>query len=265
MNLLLRKARTLRKELSELRTYFDFNKTGNRVTRRTDFSKAQRPVLLLHGFMSTRRVLNVVEHRLRRDGYYPFSLHLGGFRGAFNTRGIDEIAEHVRDKVERLYSRFPTMGPLSIIGHSMGGLVGRYYVKRLGGDQRVKNLITLGSPHNGSPTSYLGIVGYGLLSRGIWQMTPMSPFIRRLKMGAFPRDVRFVSIFSKDDKVNPFPCCILEDDGTSNLLNLEVMGLTHREYLIDRTVYRLVRQQLAVGFGEDVVSQPRRARMAPVP
>ena len=263
MNRLLKNASLLRKSASNIKSYFEFDRNGNDIVRRTDFTNCPRPVLLLYGFMSTRRVFNVLEHRLSRDQYCVWSINLGGIFNAFNTRGIDDRAELVREKVERLYARFPSMGPLSIIGHSMGGLIGRYYVKRLGGDRRVKNLITLGAPHNGTPSAYWGVMSYGWFSRSIWQMTPMSPFIRRLKMGAFPRNVRFVSIFSKADKVNPFPTCILEDDGRSQLLNLEVSNVAHRDYLTNRTVYQLIRQQLAIGHG-DVISDPiQRSKVVP--
>ena len=33
---------------------------------------------------------------------------------------------------------------IHVVGHSMGGLVARYYVTRLGGDERVHTLVTLG-------------------------------------------------------------------------------------------------------------------------
>jgi triacylglycerol esterase/lipase EstA (alpha/beta hydrolase family) len=191
----------------------------------------------------------VFERRLRRDGYCVWSIHLGGLFDAYNTRGIEECAEKVREKVERLYSRYQ-LGPLSIIGHSKGGLIGRYYVKRLGGDRRVRNLITLGTPHNGTPTAYIGCATVGLVAKSVWQMTPMSPFIRRLKIGAFPRHVRFVSIYSKLDRASPFPCCILEDNQAGNLFNIEVPGVTHREFVYRRAVYELVRQQLVQGYDE---------------
>ena len=35
---------------------------------------------------------------------------------------------------------------IHVIGHSMGGLIARYYVQRLGGDERVHTLVTLGTP-----------------------------------------------------------------------------------------------------------------------
>ena len=42
-----------------------------------------------------------------------------------------------------------------LIGHSLGGLIARYYVQCLGGDERVHTLVTLGTPHGGTATAYL--------------------------------------------------------------------------------------------------------------
>lgn len=256
------RVRQATRSLKYLKGYFDFDRNGNRIVRRTDFTHCPHPVLLLYGFMSTRRTFEVLEHRLRRDQFCVWSINLGGWRNAFNTNAIDVLAEHVRDKVERLYQRYPEMGPLSIIGHSKGGLIGTYYVKRLGGHRRVRNLVTLGSPHNGTPTAYLGIAAWGLISRSIWQLTPMSPFIRRLKMGAFPRGVRFTSVYSKEDQVNPFPSCILENPADSpELLNIEVGDVAHREFVTSRTVYHLVRRELFTGLGLPVPEEPRARRL----
>jgi hypothetical protein len=47
-------------------------------------------------------------------------------------------------------SRVKNGKSVDIIAHSMGGLIARVYVQRLGGGSRVKNLIMLGTPHLGS-------------------------------------------------------------------------------------------------------------------
>lgn len=260
MNPLVLKYRQLKRSVQDLKGYLDLDRRGNEIVRRTDFTRCPKPVLLIYGFFGTRRSFEVLEHRLRKDGYGVFSINLGGLFDAFNTFSIDQCAEKIRDKVERLYSRYD-LGPLSIIGHSKGGLIGRYYVKRLGGDRRVQNLITLGTPHNGSPTAYVGVATLGLVARSVWQMTPMSPFIRRLKIGAFPRHVRFTSIYSKQDAAAPFPTCILEDDGNGNIFNVEVPGISHRDFLWRRPVYNVIRKELAAGFGERV-DEPRRDNTA---
>lgn len=44
---------------------------------------------------------------------------------------------------------------VDIVAHSMGGLVAREYIEVLGGGENVDQLITLGTPHNGAPQSYL--------------------------------------------------------------------------------------------------------------
>ncbi len=265
MSALDMRIRQLKRTMRYLKGYFDFDRTTNQIVRRTDFTNCSRPVLMLYGFMSTRQSFEILEHRLRRDQFCVWSVNLGGWKQAFNTDAIDVLAEKVREKVERLYQRYPHMGPLSIVGHSKGGLIATYYVKRLGGDRRVRNIVTLGTPHNGSASAYFGIAAYGLISRSIWQLTPMSPFIRRLKMGAFPRDVRLTSVFSKADRVNAFPSCILEETGAGEQHhNIEVADVVHREFLTSRTVYQVVRRELFTGYGLAVPDEPRSKRVIPL-
>lgn len=261
MSLFGMKVRQLKRTLRYLKGYLDFDRASNQIMRRTDFTNCPRPVLMLYGFMATRQSFEILEHRLRRDQFCVWSMNLGGWKQAFNTDAIDALAEKVREKVERLYQRYPQMGPLSIVGHSKGGLIASYYVKRLGGDRRVRNVVTLGTPHNGSPSAYFGIAAYGLISRSIWQLTPMSPFIRRLKMGAFPQRVRLTSIFSKADRVNPFPSCILEEGEGQDVHNIEVADIVHRNFLTSRTVYQVVRRQLFTGYGLAVPEEPRSKRL----
>lgn len=264
MNPIVLQYRKLRRQLRDLKGYLDLDLSGNEIVRRTDFSHCPRPVLMLYGLLSTRRTFEVLERRLRRDGYCVFSIRLGGLLQTFNARGIDECAERVREKVERLYARYPEMGPLSIIGHSKGGLIGRYYVKRLGGDRRVKAVITLATPHNGTPTAYLGCAMVGAFAKSVWQMTPRSPFIRKLKVGAFPRGVRLVSIYSKGDQVSPSPACRLEDEGVGNTTNIELPELSHREFLYRRAAYEAVRRELELTYGGEAMPPPQPATLRPV-
>jgi pSer/pThr/pTyr-binding forkhead associated (FHA) protein len=43
--------------------------------------------------------------------------------------------------------------PITLVAHSLGTLVSRYYVERLGGKALVERLILLGGPHQGTPTA----------------------------------------------------------------------------------------------------------------
>ena len=237
--------RRAQRDLDYLRSYLHLDLRGNDVERRTDFTHCPRPLLLLHGFFATRRTLQVLERRFRRDGYCVFSLNLGGIAHTFNTRGIDDLADLVRAKVERLYQRHPGLGPLTVVGHSKGGLIGAYYVKRLGGHRRVRTLVTLGTPHNGTPVAYAGLA-LGLLARSLWQITPLSPFLRRLQQGEWPAKVRLVSIYSRDDLLTPYPAAILETKGLPQLRNREV-SCRHREFLYKRRVYQAILEEIREG------------------
>jgi pimeloyl-ACP methyl ester carboxylesterase len=238
-----RKVARWRRKVRYLLGYLEFDAAGNRIRRRTDFAHCPKPVLLLYGLLGTRRSCALLERRLRADGYGVFSIDLGGVGGAFNTRGIDESAELVRDKVERLYARYP-LGPLTIIGHSKGGLIGRYYVERLGGDARVRTLVTLGTPHQGTPRAYLGCATLGWFAPSVWQMTPRSAFLRRLNLGPWPEAVRLVSVYSRADAWTPFPHGRVSLRGPGNIENVELPGLRHRDFLVARSAYEVVQRAL---------------------
>lgn len=242
VNRVLLTYRRVRQQWRYLRGYFSLDADGARVERRTDFERCRRPVLLLYGFFSTRRSFEVLERRLRRDGYAVFSVNLRGLAQAFNTKGIDDLADFVRAKVERFYGHYPEMGPLTVVGHSKGGLIGAYYVKRLGGHRRVRALITLGTPHNGTPAAYLGLPLVPL-ARSVWQMTPMSPFVRRLQRGKWPAHVHLTSIYSRLDRVSPFPSALLDPAGSPAVRNVEVV-CSHREFLHKKRIYDVILSEI---------------------
>jgi pSer/pThr/pTyr-binding forkhead associated (FHA) protein len=58
--------------------------------------------------------------------------------------------------------------PVILIAHSMGSLVSRYYVERLGGKKKVSRMIFLGGPHYGAPRALMTILfGPKLLPFGL--------------------------------------------------------------------------------------------------
>ncbi len=51
--------------------------------------------------------------------------------------------------------------PITLIAHSMGCLVARYYVERLGGKSIVNRMILMGGPHNGTPKTLQAFAAFG--------------------------------------------------------------------------------------------------------
>lgn len=240
---LRRSARSIARRIKSWGTIAALTLSGNRIERKADLHKSKNPVLLIYGFGATRRTFSILEKRLYNGGYTVFSINLGGTLGTFNTNPIEELASHIDQKIERLYQKYQFRGKINILAHSKGGLIGHYYIKRLGGDRRVKMLITMGTPHNGSPWALLAsFTPAAFMSKSIRQMTPMSNFIRRLKQGPFPKKVKLYSIYSKDDRICVYPGGVLEE--AANVKNLEIDGVSHSEFLIKKSVYHVIEHAL---------------------
>ena len=231
--------RILASNLGSLRYYL-----GDNRNPRDDVGEAGETVLVIQGFFQTRRVMETLENRLRADGYRVISFHLGGLLGNFNTRGVPSLARLVDLKVRRLQERYG-LDKIHVIGHSMGGIIGRYLVQRAGGSDYVRTLVTLGSPHHGTPTAAIG-AGMGLLlvSRALWQLFPMSPLIRDLNDSPVPEGVRLVSVYSQHDLVCPWRSSVLTLRDGGSVRNVLVKGLGHMGLVEDPYVYGLVLREL---------------------
>lgn len=235
--------RALRDQLGSLRRVYG---RSNRIVRRDDFARHDETVLLLHGFFQTRNVWEVMEDRLRYDGFGVFSFDLGGLMGRLNTRRPRDLSEMIAEKLERICDR-TGLRAFHIIGHSKGGLIAREYVQHLGGASRVKSVITLGTPHHGTPTAAIGLtlMGLGALSRSPWDLLPNSTFVRQLKADIFPPQVPLVSVHSRHDVVCPWWAAVLmPKPGETSMRNRPVQGIGHTALTYDPGVYQVVRSEL---------------------
>lgn len=235
--------RALRDQLGSIRRVYVH---GNQIQRRDDFARSAEPVLLLHGFFQTRNVWEVMEERLRYDGFGVFSFDLGGLLWRFNTRKPSELASFIAEKIERICER-TGMERLHIIGHSQGGLVARAYVQLHGGEKRVKSVITLGTPHHGTPTAAIGLwlMGAGLLSKSPYELLPNSGFVQRLRDESWPEHIPLVSIFSRHDLVCPYwAATLVPHPSGAGIRNRPVRDVGHTGLTHDPAVYRILRGEL---------------------
>jgi hypothetical protein len=199
-------------------------------------------MLLLHGFLATPRVVGRLAARLRRWGYCGHGVDLGGVFGRFNARPVEEIARVVAERVEQLV-RDHGCERIDLVGHSEGGLIGRYYVQRLNGARHVRHLVTLGTPHRGTPWAYSGYL-FGPVVPSLRQMAPGSPLLRELGDDSFPRSVRLTSIYSQRDPFCPPSSCRLEVRQGAHLRNVEVARGGHLAFLFSASISSIIHQEL---------------------
>ena len=206
------------------------------------FHRCEKPVLLLHGLFGTPRIVDVLTHRLRRRGYCAFSIDLGGLFGRFNSAPIEELAVLVSKQVDRI-CRHHGVEWLDIVGHSQGGLIGRYYVQKLNGEKHVANLVTLGTPHRGTPWAYLGRLVQQIIP-SVPQMMPNSQFLRECTDGRFPGGVKMTSIFSRADLICPPSSCRLDAEVGPRLKNVEIPSGGHFDLLFRKDTFTVVEREL---------------------
>jgi pimeloyl-ACP methyl ester carboxylesterase len=163
-------------------------------------------VLVIHGYLATRGSLHLLEEQLARRGHVVMSFRFGPI--PINLGDIRRSADHVAQKVESIIAQ-TGVSHVDVVGHSMGGLVALYYVKRLGGARRVRRLVLLGTPARGTWSALLGLITAPLGLASL-QLLPGSPFLRELADTPLPAGVDVVSIGAVRDWLAPLATTVLE-------------------------------------------------------
>ena len=192
-----------------------------------DVEAAGTPILLLHGWVDNRSIFTLLRRHLQRRGFG----RVVTMNYSILTHDVPKAAARLAQVVERLcdetgYER------VHVVGHSMGGLVARYYVQRLGGVARVHTLATLGTPHAGTRAAHL------MLGRAVAQLRPGSAVVKELAEPAPGCRTRFVCVWSDlDAMVVPRRSACL-DHPDLRVRNVFVRGVGHLSLPVDGRVVR---------------------------
>jgi triacylglycerol lipase len=151
-------------------------------------NKQRNPVLLVHGISDTEAVFHKMAGYLRQRAWSVYTLDLVPNNG---DAGLDVLAKQVANYVA---ANFAPEQTLDLVAFSMGGIVSRYYIQRLGGINRVQRFLTISSPHYGT------VIAYGSQRPGCLQMRPNSAFLKDLNADAVMlKQLNFTSIWTKYD------------------------------------------------------------------
>lgn len=107
-------------------------------------SMKSRVAILIPGIFDRGKSMHRMREDLEKAG---FSAHYINLKPNSGWHGLEPLALQVQDLVEAVTGQGQTC---SLVGFSMGGIVARYYLQKLGGTERVHKLVTLSTPHFGS-------------------------------------------------------------------------------------------------------------------
>ncbi|MFI2208933.1 esterase/lipase family protein [Streptomyces sp. NPDC020141] len=192
------------------------------------------PVVLLHGFVDNRSVFVLLRRSLARHGWR----HLECLNHSPLTPDIRAAAALLGTQIEAICAR-TGRSEVDIVGHSLGGLIARYYIQCLGGDLRVRTLVTLGTPHSGTTVAPLASA-----HPVVRQMRPGSGLIEELRGPAPGCRTRFVSFWSDLDQLMvPIETARIEHPDLITE-NVQVSGVGHLAMPVHPAVAAGIRRAL---------------------
>lgn len=216
----------------------------------TGDSRHDTPVLLVHGFGHNRSAWFVLERHLRNAGFTSVqTFNYNPFR-----HDVPEIAARLKERVELLRA-VTGADKVHLVGHSLGGVVSRWFVQELGGADWVESVVTVASPHRGTPAAHLAQLAGRRTAK---QLLPGSAVVRRLNSKPLPSGIRWVAYYSNLDLLVPGDSAKLPGAG-AGAANLLVKDHGHVSVLLSQKVARSIVHQLEASEGVRDIATARSA------
>jgi pimeloyl-ACP methyl ester carboxylesterase len=149
-----------------------------------------RPILLIHGLMHNQSGWIWLRRQIKLEKLGPvYTINLEPRHGS-----IEDFADQVAARAREIERETGQSG-LILIGHSMGGLVASYYAEHLAPAGKVTDIITLGTPFDGTRPAFVS--GRAICAM---EMRPGSPLLQELRRKREQaRDRRYYHIASLFD------------------------------------------------------------------
>ena len=196
---------------------------------------AQMPILLIHGYGQTQTDWYWFQYQLKQAGIGPvYTINLWNVMG-----GIETHADKVAKRIRNIQAKHPS-DAITLIGHSMGGLVASYYAEFLTkGDVNIKKIIALGSPLYGTRLAGLGA---GL---SVEQMAPNASFLESLRSKIESSPIPYYFVASQmDNTIVPWDSALIDPLALDAPNQMIVPDIGHLRLLVSTTVLDKVKQWL---------------------
>jgi triacylglycerol lipase len=188
------------------------------------------PVVIVHGtFGDSKSLLDRLSWRLHRVGYCVFALDYGNRA----TGPIETSTQQLKTFVNAVLGATGA-AKVSMVGHSQGGMMPRYYIKFLGGAAKVDDLVGLSPSNHGTSNPLLLTPGLGYLCPSCLQQQTGSAFLRHLNADdETPGPVSYTNIVTRyDEVVLPYTSGYLSGPRTTNLRLQSKCPLDLSEHLL---------------------------------
>ena len=198
------------------------------------------PVVLVHGLGGNRGAWWPLRLFLKLQGHqrvYGF-----GYEKGTVERHAERLSEFIHRVLEVTGEK-----QVDIVAHSLGGLISRYALQRLGLADSVRTLITLATPHQGTYAARYANTTLTVPLR------PDSDLIKDLNAEGLSRlPVRLIAVYSDRD-VYVVPAQMMTHPDAENIF---IPNTAHSQHLVSPEVFRVVASCLNKVGAEEYPARP---------
>lgn len=193
-----------------------------------------RPVVLVHGtFADMSDSWQALSPLLKNNGWCVFALNYGSYEGsgAIGVYGVGEIRNSAKELAAFVDEVLAATGAakVDLVGHSQGGMMPRYYLKFLGGAEKVHALVGLSPSNHGTTLDGLfTLAGFfpgaseftGTLCPACEEQEAGSAFLAELNSGGDTvPGVEYTVVQTRYDQVvTPYASAFLSGSNANNVL-----------------------------------------------
>ncbi|MBW3581726.1 MAG: hypothetical protein KY455_01385 [Euryarchaeota archaeon] len=196
------------------------------------------PVVLVHGVLGQELLYwNLVRARLETEGFQVLEAPLPRLAlGRLTDAGVafGDIIDALLDDVGA--------EQVDVVAHSAGGLAVRHALMQDGHRDRVRRLMTLGSPHGGTRLAHL-VPGFGIAA----DVRPGSPFLAHFLDDPTPGPTCYSAFWTRFDGI-VIPSELARLPSAPNVENVRLDRVSHWGYLYKPRVARVLADELRRGF-----------------
>ena len=200
-----------------------------------------RTVLLITGVTIPAEWFDPIKARLERDGFQTVVWE----PPALLSGDLFENSERLADVIADIRAKTGE-AKIDILAECTGGLLARYYMQSMGGDQYVSRMVTFISPQHGVPKASLAFstVGWPALE----DLTPGSDFLEAVNSAPLPK-APITSIYTcTDEYIQPYETSIIP--GAKNI-GLCDGFVGHYQFFYDPAIYKIRHAELTAPVAMD--------------